>query len=70
MKKFRGEGGAYVLGVPARDLTADEWDALTDDERDRAERSGYYEDAPDPAGRTAASKPADGKAKKGAKNGE
>ena len=28
--------GAFCIGVPARDLTADEWAALTPDQREQA----------------------------------
>ena len=33
--KYTG-AGAYVLGIPARDLTEEEWAALTDEQRARA----------------------------------
>ena len=36
-------GPGYLLGVPARDLTADEWGALTDVQRSAAGWSGIYE---------------------------
>jgi hypothetical protein len=45
MKQYSG-GGAYVLGVPARDLSEDDWAALTDDERTAG--AALYQDAPDP----------------------
>ena len=33
--RYVGEG-EFVIGVPARDLSADEWSALTDDQREAA----------------------------------
>lgn len=45
MKTFVG-GNAYVLGVPARDLTDDEWDALPEDLK--AAAAPFYEDTPTP----------------------
>jgi hypothetical protein len=34
--------GSFLLGVPARDLTAREWAALTDTQRQSAVGSGLY----------------------------
>jgi len=39
----RFRGGGFLLGVPARDLTAAEWAALTDEQRSAAGWSGLYE---------------------------
>lgn len=35
-------GDRFVLGVPARDLTDEEWSELPAEDRDRAEESGLY----------------------------
>lgn len=35
-------GPGYLLGVPARDLTVDEWGALTDVQRSAVGWSGIY----------------------------
>lgn len=35
-------GTGFLQGIPARDLTADEWAALTNDDRQRARASGLY----------------------------
>lgn len=39
----RFRGGGFLLGVPARDLTAAEWAALTDEQRSAAGWSGLYD---------------------------
>jgi hypothetical protein len=31
---YQGDGGHFIVGVPARDLTQAEYDALTDEQRD------------------------------------
>lgn len=36
-------GPGYLLGVPARDLSVGEWDALTDVQRSAVGWSGIYE---------------------------
>jgi hypothetical protein len=36
-------GPGYLLGVPARDLSVGEWDALTDVQRSAVRWSGIYE---------------------------
>lgn len=41
--QYIGDGSAWVDGIPARDLTNDEWAALTDDQRLHAVASGLYE---------------------------
>ena len=45
---YQGDG-TYVLGVPARDLTDDEWNALTDEQKKQA-KPLYRKDAPEPKG--------------------
>lgn len=45
MIKFLGDVTRYVNGVPARYLTAEEWAALTDDQRATCLAEGLY-DAP------------------------
>ena len=47
MKHYTG-AGRYALGVPARALSDEEWDALTDDERDRATSLYEHVDGPIP----------------------
>lgn len=39
--KYVGDG-AFLHGVPARDLDESEWDALTDEERAAAVERGLY----------------------------
>ena len=41
--QVRYVGPGFVLGVPARDLSADEWVALTDSQRDAALHSKVFE---------------------------
>jgi len=41
--QVRYVGPGFVLGVPARDLSADEWVALTDGQRDAALHSKVFE---------------------------
>lgn len=48
---------ALIPGVPARDLTDEEWDALTDDQRSDAER--FYEKPKDKPEKPAEAKPAE-----------
>lgn len=46
---------AYLAGIPARDLSGAEFDALAAEDQERVRRCGLYEVAPDPAaGRRAA----------------
>jgi hypothetical protein len=47
MRRYKNDG-RYVLGVPARDLTDEEWTALTDEERVAAD--DVYETHPAIAG--------------------
>jgi hypothetical protein len=42
MIRYLGDGSAYVEGIPARDLTRDEWDRLRADLRERALATGLY----------------------------
>lgn len=46
---YTGDGAAWVGGVPARDLTPDEWDALTDDQRLICTATGLYRTGAGPA---------------------
>lgn len=41
--RFVGEAGQYLEGVPARDLTQEDVDALTDEQRAAVEASPLYE---------------------------
>lgn len=38
-------GGGHFSGIPARNLTPDEWAALTDDQRAALTASGLYTEA-------------------------
>ena len=40
--KYTGQFGSYIMGIPARDLTIDEWNELTDAQRKHAIDSGLY----------------------------
>ena len=40
--KYMGQFGAYIHGIPARDLTPDEWNELTEAQRKHAIASGLY----------------------------
>ena len=40
--KFIGENNQYLDGVPARDLTQEEWEALSAEKQSRAIASGLY----------------------------
>ena len=42
--RFQDDGVSFIYGVPARDLTADEWHALSDEERSHLLASGLYEE--------------------------
>lgn len=43
-KKIKYVGkGSFLIGVPGRDMTADEWDALDEELRDQALALGLYE---------------------------
>lgn len=44
-RKYTGKG-AFLPGIPARDLTDDEWNALSADDKKAAERSGLYQSPP------------------------
>ena len=40
--RWKGDGTGYVPGVPQRDLTADEWEALPEALRKVAAAAGLY----------------------------
>lgn len=42
--RYLGDGSQYIEGVPARDLTREEWERLRPDLRERALATGLYED--------------------------
>lgn len=53
--RYKGETtGAYIIGVPARDLTERDWARLPDALKDKAINTGLYEK---PSGYTPPSKP-------------
>lgn len=41
--KFKGDGSAEIIGIPARDLSESDWNELTDSQRAHALASGLYE---------------------------
>jgi hypothetical protein len=41
--KYKGDGSQYVPGVPARDLTTDEFKALSQEQQKAVLESGLYE---------------------------
>lgn len=41
--RFKGEGGAYHTGIPARDLSEDDWEELTTEQRETARKSALYD---------------------------
>ena len=43
MVNFLGDGSQWINGIPARNLTADEWAELTEAQRAQAIESGLYE---------------------------
>ena len=53
MIRYIGSDDEFITGIPARDLTPDEWRALTDEQRRAAVESKLYE-APDKTGRKGA----------------
>jgi hypothetical protein len=46
MVNFLGDGSQWIDGIPARDLTADEWAELTEAQQKHAIESGLYALAP------------------------
>jgi hypothetical protein len=40
--RYNGDGTAFISGVPIRNLTADEWSALSDELRALCLESGLY----------------------------
>lgn len=55
--KYFGTDGGYHNNIPARDLTEDEYNALTDDQKELVKASALYEVKPEPA-KHSASRPA------------
>lgn len=47
--KWKGKAGQYVEGIPARDLTRAEWDALPHAVQKLAAESGLYQNTPEVA---------------------
>jgi len=43
MTKYKFLGGGFIQGIPARDLTEDEFNALTDGQKEQVRKSGLYE---------------------------
>lgn len=43
MVNYLGDGNAWIDGIPARDLTADEWAELTEAQKAHALASGLYQ---------------------------
>lgn len=43
MVRYTGDGNEYIYGVPMRDMTDDEWNALPEDGRVIAIASGLFE---------------------------
>lgn len=41
--KFKGDGSAEIIGIPARDLSIEDWDGLSKDQQAHALASGLYE---------------------------
>lgn len=39
---YNGKGNSFIIGVPARDLTEDEFDALTKIQKETALKTGLY----------------------------
>jgi len=46
MVNYLGDGSQWIDGIPARDLTADEWAELTEAQQAHAIASGLYTQAP------------------------
>lgn len=54
--KYTGENGEHYMGIPARDLTEDEFDALSDENKATLAESKFYtlrHDAPEEAEKAA-----------------
>lgn len=51
--RFVGKPGHYISGIPARDLTPEDWERLSPEQRKRALKSGLYKKA---AGRSSPDK--------------
>lgn len=41
--RYLGSGKAYIQGIPARDLSPEEWEQLPEDQRRGALQLGLYE---------------------------
>lgn len=46
MVNFLGDGSQWINGIPARDLTEDEWAELSEAQQAHARASGLYAIAP------------------------
>lgn len=46
MVNYLGDGSAWIDGIPARDLTAEDWAELTEAQKAHALASGLYTQAP------------------------
>ena len=40
--RFVGPPGDYISGIPARDLTSEDWERLSPEQQKRALKSGLY----------------------------
>jgi len=43
MVNYLGDGSAWINGIPARDLTAEDWAELTEAQKAHALASGLYQ---------------------------
>lgn len=43
--RYVATGGEHFVGIPQRDLTHDEFDALNDENKENVTKSGIYEEA-------------------------
>ena len=41
--KFKGHGGLFIAGIPARDMTLGEWQEVSAELREKALQIGLYE---------------------------
>lgn len=51
--RFVGDPGHYISGIPARDLTSEDWERLSPEQQERALKSELYKKA---AGRSSPDK--------------
>jgi len=56
MAKITYSGKNFIQGIPARDLTQEEWDALPDEVKELAVSSGVYKVESKPAPKVVQSK--------------